>query len=201
MTHSPRGSQWNRWDLHFHTPSSFDYSDRSISNEQIVEGLLAVGVRVIAITDHHRIDVDRIRDLQRLGEDRLAVLPGIELRDDHGAKPIHYISIFSEDADLEHVWTTLQGQLGLTEQAISQQGGDERVYVPIEDGAKATRKLGGVISIHAGAKSNSIEGISNREQFQQRIKYDILKDSVDLLEIGQIKDTSDYRGIVFPKTG
>ena len=113
---------------------------------------------------------------------------GIELRDDHGGEPIHYICIFPEDCDLSHVWTTIQGRLGLTSAAIQDKGGDERVYIPIEEGATVARELGGVVSIHAGAKSNSIEGIRNQKQFQQRIKYDIARQWVDLMEIGQLKD-------------
>jgi ABC-type lipoprotein export system ATPase subunit len=201
MTHSSRGSLWNRWDLHFHTPSSFDYHDKSVTNEQIVDRLKAEGVRVVAITDHHTMDIDRIRALQKLGGPELTVLPGMEVRDDHGGKPINYICIFPEDCDLDHVWTTLQGKLGLTSQAIHEKGGNDKVYVPIEDGAHAAIELGGVISIHAGGKSNSIEGISNKEQFQQRIKYDITRDWVDLLEIGQLKDIDAYLNVVFPGTG
>ena len=34
-----RGSEWRVWDLHFHTPSSYDYKDKSVTNEQLVEGL------------------------------------------------------------------------------------------------------------------------------------------------------------------
>lgn len=201
MPHSSRGSLWKRWDLHFHTPSSFDYHDKSVTDEQIVERLRDEEVRVVAITDHHVIDVPRIRKLQDLGGDDLTVLPGMELRSDHGGKPINYICIFPEDCDLDHVWTTFQGKLGLTSEGLRQKGGDDKVYVPIEDGAQAARELGGVISIHAGGKSNSIEGISNREQFQQRIKYDITSKWVDLLEVGQLKDIDRYLNIVFPATG
>ncbi|MBU4194592.1 MAG: PHP domain-containing protein [Actinobacteria bacterium] len=199
--YSPLGSLWNRWDLHFHTPSSFDYEDKSISNQQIVDSLIQVGLRVIAITDHHTMDVCRIQELQTLGAGKLTVLPGIELRDEHGDKPIHYICIFPEDCDLDHVWTTLQGSLGLTTTAIQEKGGDQRVYVSIASGAAEARKLGGAISIHAGEKSNSIESISNREQFQQRIKYDITKEHVDLMEIGQLKDVDRHLNIIFPETG
>ena len=201
MKNDIRGSLWHRWDLHFHTPSSFDYEDKSVTNQKIVEHLVDEGVRVVAITDHHTIDVDRIRNLQELGGDRLTVLPGIELRDDHGGKPINYICIFPEDCALDDVWTTFQGKLELTQTDISKSGGDERVYVPIEKGAKLTRELGGVVSIHAGTKSNSIEGIENHEQFQQRIKYDITKQWVDLMEIGQLKDIDVHLSIIFPKTG
>jgi len=198
---SPRGSLWHRWDLHFHTPSSFDYHDKSVTNPQIVERLVAEGVRVVAITDHHVIDVTRIRDLRRLGKDRLTVLSGIEIRDDHGGKPVNYICIFSEDCDLDHVWTMLQGSLGLTPKAIQEKGGDQKIYVPIERGADETRKLKGVVSIHAGAKSNSIEEIKNYAQFQQRIKYDITKQWVDLMEVGQLKDVDAHLDVIFPTTG
>jgi len=160
------GSLWHRWDLHFHTPASFDYEDGNVSNRQIVDGLVAERVRVVAITDHHVIDVARIRKLQELGAGQLTILPGIEFRDEHGDEPIHYISIFPEDCDLEHVWTTVQGTLGLTAAGIMEKGGEDKVYVPIGEGAKLTRELKGVVSIHAGSKSNSIEEIKNSEQFQ-----------------------------------
>lgn len=201
MSHSIRGSLWHRWDLHFHTPSSFDYEDRSVTDKQIVDKLIEQGVRVVAVTDHHNIDETRIEKLRQLGDDQLTVLPGIELRDDHGGDPIHYICIFPEDCDLRHVWTTLQGTLGLTPAGIRDKGGDDRVYVPIEKGAKEAQALGGVVSIHAGTKSNSIEGIRNREQFQQRIKYDITRQWVDLMEVGQLKDIDVHLKTIFPATG
>lgn len=130
VRHDPRGSLWHRWDLHLHTPSSFDYEDKSVSNEQIVNRLVKEGVRVVAITDHHRMDIDRIRELQKLGASRLTVLPGIELRDEHGGDPIHYICIFPEDCDMAHVWTTVQGSLGLTPAAIASKGGEKGFTFP-----------------------------------------------------------------------
>jgi exonuclease SbcC len=201
MKHSPQGSLWHRWDLHFHTPSSFDYLDKRVTDQEIVDRLLAEANRVVAVTDHHTIAVGRIRNLQQIAGERLTVLPGIELRSDQGGEPIHYICIFSEDCDLNHVWTTLQGTLGLTPAAIAEKGGDERIYVPIEEGAKLTQKLGGVLSIHAGTKTNSIESIRNKEQFQQRIKYDITNQFVDLMEIGQLKDINAHLNTIFPATG
>ena len=115
MKYDPRGSLWHRWDLHFHTPSSFDYGNHSVTNQQIIDRLINEGIQVVAITDHHKIDVQRIKELQKLGRDRITILPGMELRGDHGGKPINYICIFSEDCDLDHVWTILQGKLGLTD--------------------------------------------------------------------------------------
>ena len=80
--HSECGSLWHQWDLHLHTPSSFDYENKGVTNDQIVDALTTEGVRVVAITDHHTMDINRIRDLQTLGDGKLTVLPGIELRSD-----------------------------------------------------------------------------------------------------------------------
>lgn len=201
MTHNPKGSQWHRWDLHFHTPSSFDYADNSITEQQIVDCLRAHSIRVVAITDHHTIDVARIRKIKELAADDITVLPGIELRSDQGGKPIHYIALFSEDCSLDHVWDTLRGKLELTPESIAQKGGDDRVYVPIETASEVTRQLGGVISIHAGTKSNSINEISNAEEFQRQIKADITRKYVDIYEVGKDQDISVHFDKIFPSIG
>lgn len=198
MPHSKSGSHWHRWDLHFHTPSSFDYENRAVTDEQIVEKLVSTGVRVVAITDHHTMDVERIKNLKKVAGDRLTVLPGIELRSELGTKPIHYICIFSEDSELDELWTKIQGELGLTPSDVVKAGGDDKIYVSLKKASKLTRVLGGVVSVHAGAKSNSIEGIENKEQFQQKIKYDVTKEYIDILEIGQLKDVDTYLDVVFP---
>jgi predicted metal-dependent phosphoesterase TrpH len=106
MTEIERGSDWRKWDLHFHTPSSYDYADQSVTNEEIIDILDANGISVVAITDHHQIDIQRIQELQTLGRDKnIVVLPGIEfLSDARGKEPIHFIGIFSEHSNLEYIW-------------------------------------------------------------------------------------------------
>lgn len=195
------GSLWQKWDLHFHTPSSYDYENESVSDEQITEALINAGIKAVGITDHHYIDVKKIRNIRKLSNGEFCVIPGIELRSELGDKPIHYIGLFSESLDLDHIWDTLRGALELTPGGIKAKGGDDSVYIPIADAHKITSGLGGLISIHAGAKSNSIEGIKNSEQFQQRIKFDITRRYIDFLEIGQLKDIERYMKIVFPATG
>lgn len=34
------GSVWRKWDLHFHTPSPYDYAYGGATNEEIVGGLI-----------------------------------------------------------------------------------------------------------------------------------------------------------------
>ena len=36
-----KGSTWHRWDLHFQTPSFYDYHNKSKTNQEIVDELLA----------------------------------------------------------------------------------------------------------------------------------------------------------------
>lgn len=198
--HNDRGSLWHRWDLHFHTPGSFDYHDRSVTDQDIIDCLLSNDVRVVAITDHHDIDVKRIENLRSSTAGRVTVLAGIELRDDHGGEAIHYICIFPETQNLQDIWTKVQGTLGLTPSDIRSKGGNEKIYVSIGDAARLTRELNGVVSIHAGVKTNSIESIKNKEQFQQRIKYDITNKHVDIMEVGQIKDIDVHLHTIFPAT-
>lgn len=123
-----RGSEWRIWDLHFHTPSSYDYKDKSVTNEDIVQGLAAAGVSVVAITDHYLIDVPRIKELQQIGQSfHLTVLPGIEFCSElGGSEAVHFIGIFPETADLESIWTKIQGQCNLTKADIDAKGGYER---------------------------------------------------------------------------
>lgn len=194
------GSQWGRWDLHFHTPSSYDYQNKGATNSEIIGKLLEQKIELVAITDHHLVDVNRIQELRLLADGRITILPGIELRSNLGAKPVHFIGIFPETSDLEHIKTRLYGELNLTDEGIREAGGHNRVYVDFIRASRLIHDLGGIVTIHAGAKSNSIEGISNKEEFQQQIKYDIVKDHVDILEIGQIKDVQSYLDIVFKVT-
>ncbi len=195
------GSLWGKWDLHFHTPSSYDYEDKSITNEQIVDGLVAAGIVAVAITDHHLIDPKRIKALQSLGGANLTIFPAIELRSELGGKEsVHLIGIFPETADPEHLWAKLQGPLGLTPAEVAKKG-QTRVYVHFEEAAKLIREVGGVVSVHVGSKSNSIENIGNEHPYKQAFKEDLARDHIDLFELGQVKDQKAYREKVFPTIG
>jgi hypothetical protein len=201
VTNRPIGSLWGKWDLHFHTPSSFDYANGSVTNSQIVEGLKNSGVVAVAITDHHRIDVPRIRDLHNLAGKDLTVFTGIELRSELGGKEsVHLIGIFPESKDPDFIWTKLQGPLKLTAAEVSQVG-DDKVYVKFEQAAELIHDLGGIVSVHVGRKSNSLENIGNQHPYKQAFKADLVKAHIDLFEIGKLEDAKDYESIVFPSIG
>src|ERR1035437_1547163 len=195
----PRGSEWRKWDLHFHTPASYDYRNKSVSNQEIVDVLKASGIAAVAVTDHHTMDTLRIKELQRLGSNDLTVFPGIELRTElGGSEAVHIIGIFPEDANLEHIWTTLQGRLELTDAALKAKGND-KIYVDFRDAAALVHSLKGIVSVHAGKKSNSIENNSNADALKRAVKEDLAKAFIDILELGRPSDAAEYEAKVFPE--
>lgn len=197
------GSIWRKWDLHFHTPSSFDYKDKNVSNQEIIETLKDNEISVVAITDHHVIDIDRITELQRIGkENEITVLPGIEFRSELGGSEIvHFIGIFSEKCDLNDIWIDLQAECGIKPSQIAEIG-DDKIYVPLKETADIIHKLGGIVTVHAGKKTNTIENIRNNHNYKLKIKTDLLEKSIDFLEIGKPEiDISGYKEIVFPSIG
>lgn len=197
-----RGSQWRLWDLHFHTPSSYDYKDKSVTNQQLIDGLKNAGISVVAITDHHCIDIERIRELQTLGKAvGITVLPGIEFCSElGGSEAIHFIGIFDEKSNLETIWTKIQGQCSLTPAEINAKG-VERVYCPFVPTADLIIQLGGIVTVHAGKKSNSVESIKNNLLVKQELKQAILSNYRPLLEVGKTSDIDDYASKVFPNIG
>ena len=191
-----RGSEWRKWDLHFHTPSSYDYKDKSISNQDIINKLYNNNISVVAVTDHHIIDVDRIKELQELGKDKVTILPGIEfLSDARGSEPIHFIGIFDENSNIKHIWEQLKNKTEIEKIEIEGKKENE-VYCDLKDTISLIHKLGGITTIHAGKKSNSVECITNSLPHAIAQKTDIAN-IIDIFELGKETDQNDYINIVF----
>src|SRR5258708_9806 len=108
--------------------------------------------------------------------------------------------MFHEDADPEHLWAKLQGPLGITPTEAAQKG-DDRVYVHFEKAADLIHDLGGIVSVHVGRKSNSLENIGNDHPYKQAFKHDLARKHIDIFELGQTRDEPAYREKVFPSIG
>jgi len=197
-----RGSEWRKWDLHFHTPSSYDYENKSVTNEKIIEVLKENNISLVAITDHHTIDVERIIELRNLAGNDIKILPGIEFcSDSRGKEPIHFIGIFSgvDVKSLNYIREEILSKSGINKQ--KQNGRNEnKIYCNLEKTAKLIRELGGVVTIHAGKKSNSLENITNSLPHSMAQKEDIAE-NIDIFEIGREKDQKDYIDVVFKDIG
>lgn len=193
-----KGSEWKRWDLHFHTPSSYDYGDKSVTNQNIIDEMKRNEISVFAITDHHEIDITRYKELRDLGKDcGITVLPGIEfLSDARGEDPIHFIAIFSESSDIEYIWDQIRNKT-----AISKVRGEGRalnqVYCDLDDTIKLAKDLGGIVTIHAGNKHGSIENITHSLPHGAAQKTEIAN-QIDIYELGKESDQDGYRKFVFP---
>lgn len=194
----PSGSQWRKWDLHFHTPKSHDYGNKGLNAAQVVDRLVHAKVAVVAVTDHHVLDALFISEMQRAAAGRITVLPGIELTSNLGGSDgVHFIAIFPETSDLNHLSNELMSKLDL---ATKRKEGiaEDRLYVEFPTAAPLIQRLGGIVTIHGHKKYANIEDISNHLSFKQQVKTDLLRDFVDIIELSDKKYAADYTTKVFP---
>lgn len=197
----PRGSLWRKWDLHFHTPKSPDYKDKALSADYIADALVRADVAVVAVTDHHVLDAAFIEKLRLAGAEKLTVLPGIELSSNLGGdEGVHFIGIFPEEADLNHLSAELMAKLDLS---VMRQDGiaEERLYVDFQTAATVVQSLGGLITIHGHGKAANYETISSRLKFKQQQKTDLLRNYVDIIEVGSPVHVAPYQEKIFPAIG
>lgn len=189
------GSEWNRWDLHVHTASSYDYKYKaSDADDLLCQTLEQNNIKAVAITDHFKIDKDRIESL-RSKAPGIVFFPGVELRTDKGSNNLHLILIFSETTDL----SVLSGDFDaiMIRQKAKSADSDETIYWEFRDVVDFARSHDALISIHAGHKTNGIDKeISNALPVKQAIKADIA-DAIDFFEVGQKRDIENYEQHVF----
>jgi len=190
-----KGSEWRKWDLHIHTPASYDW-DKGCkdSAEDIVKKAISENISVIAITDHHTVKgIDGVVKAAK-GKD-ITILPGVELRTDKGNKGIHIIGVFDSSTTPKTLYDKLLCPLNFSENDIKAKG-DKEIYCNFENACQKIHELGGLVSLHAGNKSSGIE------QLDSDIRATLKKDLaflVDIFEVSAQKQVEDYRNIVFPK--
>lgn len=149
-----RGSEWRKWDLHLHTPSSYDYKYKSSdANQKIVDALIENNIEGVVITDHFVIDKERIESLRRLAP-QIKFFPGVELRTDKGDTNIHVILIFSDEMELDILCDDFAY---FKRNDAKSNESDETIYWDYSDIIKFATKNDALISIHAGSKSSGIE--------------------------------------------
>lgn len=208
------GSIWNLWDLHNHT----DASDGKMTCEQLVDNAIAKGIKCIAITDHHT--AKNVDEAKRIGKDKgLHVIAGIEFRTEYGQKSVHIIGLFPDRCgdtvlDSKNLYELILCPLKLSEAIIKQKGkevtgtNDEnknfkegvfRVQVDFKEASKLIKQYGGIVTVHAGSKANSIDEEMYHKGKRETSIYDSLgpvkdelfKDGlIDICEVRNQKDMS-----------
>lgn len=194
MKNFERGSEWRQWDLHLHTATSFDYKYKaSDSDEKLCEELKKQKIAAVAITDHFIIDRQRIENLRKIAPE-ITFFPGVELRIDKGSDNLHIIAIFDDKINLKD----LEEDFSVEMVRKNRKGDkDENYYWDFEQVIRFVRERNGIITIHAGGKSNGIEKeITNSLEVNQAIKKEIA-DNIDIFEMGKKNDFETYENIVF----
>ncbi len=212
-----RGSWWGRWDLHIHTNAS----DGKGTCEDILEEAQKKKIRCIAVTDHHTFaNVDEMKKLAP--NYKVSVISGVEFRTEYGDSSVHMIGLFPD----EYKGTKLTAQflhdnvlspLGLSRTAIIEKGrrqkpqasddacfeaGMFQVQVNFKEAAKLVHKYGGLVTVHAGNKGNSIETMKHEgnrphnttiENTLGPVKEELFEEGyIDICDITQAKDASFY---------
>lgn len=178
-----------------HTASSYDYKYKGDDADDLLcQILIQNDIKAVAITDHFKIDKNRIESLCAKAPG-IVFFPGVELRTDKGANNLHLILIFSEKSNLE----TLSYDFDALMIRGSAKSGNssETIYWDFNDIVEFANKHDALISIHAGQKTNGIDKeIKNALPVKEAIKSDIA-DAVHFFEIGQKRDIDDYEKHVF----
>lgn len=108
-----KGSQWRKWDLHVHTPASFEHQFKTHENdlwEAYIEKLEKVrGIAVIGITDYFSLEgYKRVLDYKKKGrlQNFDLILPNVEFRLDalvENYGRLNYHVIFSDQVDVDEI--------------------------------------------------------------------------------------------------
>lgn len=212
-----RGSWWRRWDLHIHTNAS----DGKGTCEEILEEAKKKKIRCIAVTDHHTFA--NIDEMKKLAPNYgVSVIAGVEFRTEYGDESVHMIGLFPDEYDgirltAEFLHDNILSPLGVSKSTILEKGrrikpqGNEKdwfeegmfqVQVNFKDAADLIHKYGGLVTVHAGNKSNSIEtmkhdGNSVRntsiENSLGPVKEELFTEGyIDICDITQPKDAVFY---------
>lgn len=183
--------QLKKLDLHVHTPASYDFCNKKVTADQIVDQAIKVGLDAIAITDHNTVDfIDKIKESAL--EKAFVIFPGIEVSC-HGGKegPIHVIGLFDPSFgkdDLQKVVGAL-GIRGKGEEAFTAKSVNDVVNILREEGglsvlAHANSTNGALSDIRGNPRINLIQNpkLSAVEATAGDFKKEIGKRLLDYLD-------------------
>lgn len=216
----PAGSLWHKWDLHIHTNAS----DGKGSCQEILDEAQAKHLGCIAVTDHHTVaNVDLMKNLA--APMNIKVIAGVEFRTEYGKASVHMIGLFPDEyngitLNAEFINENILNLLGITrtkmilkgKEVLKDEGRDEEAYfksgmfqvqVDFKTAADLIHKYGGLVTVHAGTKSNSIdeemrhEGTSKKnvsiEDSLGPVKEELFKGGyIDICDLTKSKESSFY---------
>ena len=211
------GSWWGRWDLHIHTNAS----DGSGTCEEILKEAKKKKIRCIAVTDHHTFA--NIDEMKRLASNYgVSIISGVEIRTEYGDSSVHMIGLFPDEYNGTKLTTqflhdNVLSPLGLSRTAIIEKGrklkqqesedacfkdGMFQVQTNFKTAADLIHKYGGLVTVHAGGKVNSIENMKHDgsgsrnttiEHTLGPVKEELFQEGyIDICDITHQKDATFY---------
>ena len=217
-----RGSEWRKWDLHIHS----DASDGKLSCEEILKLAVQNNIECIALTDHHTFsNVDVIKSLAQSGNYNVSIIIGVEFRTEYGNKSVHMIGYFPDkfngiELTSQYLHDNILSVLGISRSKIIEKArqidvikdkdddyyfhkGWNLVQVDFKSAADLIHKYGGLVSVHAGDKSNSIDKEMKHEGTSPKnvsiydslgpVKDELLNNGyIDICEIKNQNDGRDF---------
>ncbi len=214
------GSMWNKWDLHIHT----DASDGRCSCKEILEEASVKGIKCIAVTDHHTVDnIDKMKALA--ADMNITVISGVEFRTEYGKTSVHMIGLFPDEyngikLDADFLRENVLNILGISRSNLIIKGkevlkrddlsddkyfkaGMLRVQVDFKKAADCIHKYGGLVTVHAGSKTNGIDkemehegrghGNVSIDESLGPLKEELFNQGyIDICDISKSKDSSFY---------
>ncbi|MCT4795948.1 TrlF family AAA-like ATPase [Exiguobacterium alkaliphilum] len=183
------GSYWRKWDLHIHTKSSYDYEikEDEYSDEKLVQKWIELEFAVVAVTDHFKIDKERIKKLQSLCRPHgITLFPGVELRTNQGANNVHIIGIFPEDINVDELCGVFE--YDFLKKAHNSDN-NETIYWGIDTIKEFVKNNKGIITVHAGNKASGIDKTMNNEAFYRGIK----EEYASIIDVFEVNNENSYK--------
>lgn len=217
LINNSRGSEWQKCDLHLHSIAS----DGSATPEELVDEAIIKDVKIIALTDHHTVDnIDRIKNYAK--DKDVTVISGVEFRTEYGQKSVHMIGLFPETyngitLNQNAIYDLILSPLNLTRTLIIKKGkrnnpeyddgkafkeGLLKVQVDFKEAADLIHKYGGIVTVHAGGKTNSFDEEMKHEGSSKKnvtvadslgpVKEELLNNYIDICEVRNAKEADFY---------
>lgn len=204
------GSVWAKWDLHVHSPKSYDVgngeknkeADIERMNAELAKKLTKNQIAAAAITDHWQLCAKEIKDLRRAIEaeqGHTVIFPGVELRTDKGSSNIHVIGVFSEQSNLENLEQAFDVfKREYAKPKNKQERTNQNIYFDLSDIDKFVKANNGLLSVHAGNKSNGIDkelsfGNEDVDALLKIAIRDEYRDDVTFLDTNSYKSAAKLR--------
>lgn len=195
-------------------------SDGSATPKELVDEAVKKKIEIIALTDHHT--VDNIDEIKSYGEEQgIKVISGIEFRTEYGQKSVHMIGLFPDSYNgLPLTQAALNdlilSPLNLSKTQVREAGraehkeySDEKAYkegllrvqVDFRDAADLIHKYGGIVTVHAGGKTNSLEEMRHEGSSKKNVdmadslgpvKEELLRKYIDVCEVRNSKEVDFY---------